>query len=408
MPVFAFKATVKSGKLVAEGSVEAPDETLAKRRLAASGLRAQSVEERSPIPAALAGLIAGFAAPPPRAVALFYRQLAVMFRAGTPLVSALDTLSQTAEHPGLGRALRLIETGISSGHRLSAMMAQFPDAFPEMCTRLVAVGEESGDLGLALERAAEVAEKHNQTRERVISALTYPAFIFVFFSLIGFSLMLFVVPKFAEVLQSFDLQLNPLVLLMMKSAQLLAAPPMMVALVEVFILVVIVARLWTLTPPGRRALDAFLLRLPAVRPFLMAVGLARLSHAVGVLTANGVTITDSLVTVAPVVGNSVLSQAVVEAADDLAQGWTLSEALQRQGSFPATFVQMVQMGEETGTISRALGHLATIYEQEVEATLTTVLQLLEPTMIIVMGVFVGGLVLAMLGPMSQLLQGVGA
>lgn len=406
MPVFAFKAV--QGTLLAEGSVEAPDVASAKRRLAAAGLKARSVEERSPLAAALAGLVAGLAAPPPRAVALFYRQLSVMFRAGTPLVGALGTLAQTAEHAGLGRALRLIETGISSGHRLSAVMAQFPDVFPEMCTRLVAVGEEGGDLGVALERAAEVAEKHNQTRERVISALTYPAFIFFFFSLTGFGLMLFVVPKFAEVLQSFDLQLNPLVALLMKSAQLLASPPVIVALVEILLLGLLVARLWSLTPPGRRAVDAFLLRLPAVKSFLTAVGLARLSHAVGVLTSNGVTITESLVTVAPVVGNTVLSQAVKEAADELAQGWTLSEALARQGSFPATFVQMVQMGEETGSLSRSLEHLATIYEQEVEVTLTTVLQLLEPVMIIVMGCFVGGLVLAMLGPMSQLLQGVGA
>jgi type IV pilus assembly protein PilC len=337
--------------------------------------------------------------------AVFTRQMATLIRAGVPLATTVQILSEQTENKALAKVLKEVTSEVLEGNQLSDVTVKHKDIFPVVFTNMIRAGEVSGNLDGVLEKLAVFFEKEHYTREKVKSALTYPIVVTVMSIGVTIFLLLKVVPTFVSMFASFHAALP------LPTRIVLAASHFMIhqwyILLGIVILIATGYKLAMRKDKGRYIRDRILLKLPIFGELMTKSLLARLGRTMSSLLTSGVPILQALRLTADVVDNSVINKALKLGEESLTTGQSLSEPFEKHWVFPPLIVHMIKVGESTGTLDYMLTKIADFYEAETEAMVDRMKSLLEPLMIVVLTTIVGTIILAVLTPMFSLYQQVG-
>lgn len=333
-------------------------------------------------------------------IGLFTRQLATMITAGLPLVQSLEALSVQIEDASLRAVAKHLKTKIEEGLRFADALREFPNCFDDLYVNLVIAGEEGGNLDLVLMRLTTQIEKTERLKKKVKSALIYPSSIMFVAIAVVTVLLVFVIPVFDEMFQSFGKALPAPTQIAINLSKLVKGSIHFVFGGMVF-LAFIVGRYYK-TDAGRKQIDTLLLKIPVLGQLLKKASIARVTRTLATLLTSGVSILESLLIVAKTAGNRVVEDALHTARVEISEGRTISGPLRDSGVFPPMVIQMVQVGETTGALDSMLNKVADFYEDEVDTTITNLTSLLEPALMVFLGIVLGGLIVAMYLPIFQL------
>ena len=402
---FAYKVRDGQGKLVT-GTLEAESVTIVAGKLRQMGFTPVSIESRESKRMAREVKIPGLSGRIKlKEVAVFSRQFATMINSGLTLLRALSILSDQTTNKELARIVGEVRKDVERGIALSAAMSKHPKAFSRLYVAMVRSGEMGGSLDAVLSRLATTIEKQVDLRRKVKSAMTYPIVVGAIVVLIMVAMLVFVVPMFKSMYSELDSKLPAPTLALLAISNIVK---------KFFLLVGLAAgvgvwaiRRWIRTPTGRRAFDAFKLRAPVFGQLAHKAVLARFSRSLAALVRAGVPILDALEIVSETAGNVIVAEAVADTAAAVKSGESLARPLEAHPVFPPMVVQMIAVGEETGALDEMLEKIADFYEAEVEATVEGLTALIEPLLIVVMGVTVGGMVVALYMPMFGIISKLG-
>ncbi len=401
MALYRWKGRTREGRLL-RGEMEAADPAavaaeLRRRRLQPlpNGIREKGKGLRREI--AIPGLAPRVGADD---IVMFTRNFAVMIEAGVPVVECLGVLADQTGNSVVRKALQALRLDVSNGMTLTAAMARHPSLFDTLFVRMVAAGERGGVLGEVLARLALFIERSARLKRKVRTAMVYPAAIVMVATAVVAILLLYVIPVFAEIYRGMGRALPPLTELTIALSQAAYdyAPVLFVGVAAVPLALRMACR----TERGLCAVHRWLLRLPLAGDLWRKAALARFSHNTGLLLRSGVTLMDSLAVTAGTAGNKVLERAVLETRDGLEKGRTLAELLSASGLFPAMLCHMVAVGESVGALDTMLDRVASFYEEEVDRAVTRLTTLMEPALMIFLGVVLGGIVISMYLPIFQM------
>jgi type IV pilus assembly protein PilC len=327
-----------------------------------------------------------------------------MINAGLPLVQALDILAQQTENKMLADVTRQVVYDVESGQTLADALRKHPKAFSDLYVNMVAAGEAGGILDTILQRLAQFLEKNDAIIRKVKGAMVYPAVILSVAVIAVSVLLIFVIPTFQNMFASVNLELPLPTRLVIGLSNLLKHYWWAIIAVIGFTVFAVVR--YYKTPGGRLQIDGLLLRFPVLGDLLRKSAVSRFTRTLGTLISSGVSILDGLEITARTAGNMVIHNAVMESRQSIAGGDTISAPLQRSKVFPPMVISMIAVGEQTGGLDEMLSKIADFYDEEVDAAVGTLLSLMEPIMIVVLGVIVGGMVVAMYLPIFDMVNAV--
>jgi type IV pilus assembly protein PilC len=340
-----------------------------------------------------------------RAVAIFTRQLATMIDAGLPLVQSLEVLSSQQENKVFKKIIREIREDVEGGSTFAGALKKHPVTFSELYTNLVVAGEEGGILDTILNRLATYIEKAEALKKKVKSALVYPSTIVAVAVIVVIILMVFVIPVFETMFQAAGQSLPlPTVIVLTISKMI---KKYIFFFVPALILLFFLFKRYYKTESGRAVVDRLLLRLPIFGPLFRKIAVARFSRTLGTLVSSGVPILDGLSIVSRTAGNRAIETAIMNARASIREGETIAEPLGRSGHFPPMVIQMIAVGESTGALDAMLSKIAEFYEDEVDVAVSNLTSLLEPLLMMFLGVVIGGVVIAMYLPIFNMASAVG-
>ena len=331
---------------------------------------------------------------------LFTRQLATLVRAGMPLLRAFHTIEEQLDPGPLRDATQRIAEDVEGGLGCSEALARHPRIFPEFYINMIKAGELGGLLDEILQRLAEFLEKQNRLSSRVRSALVYPAFVLGAAALILLLLMIFVVPTFISMFKDLGGALPLPTRILILTCNLVRSGWWLLGVLGV--VAVVSYRMLAVTPQGRLLLDRLKLHAPLVGGLIQGVAVARFARTLGTLLTSGVPILAALETVEATVGNTVISRAIRQLRDRIKEGESVSDPMAATRVFPPLVVRMVALGEETGQLDKMLVQIAASFEEEVDLQVASLTQLLEPVLIIGLGLVVGFIVISMFMPLFTL------
>src|SRR5512136_513815 len=340
-----------------------------------------------------------------RAIAIFTRQLATMIDAGLPLVQSLEILSSQQEHKVFKNILREIREDVEGGSTFAGALKKHPATFNDLYTNLVVAGEEGGILDNILNRLANYIEKSEALKKKVKSALIYPTTIVGVAVIVVMILMIFVIPVFETMFKSAGQSLPLPTLIVLTISELIKK--YVIIFIPALILLFYLGRKYYQTQTGRAVFDRLLLKLPVFGPLFRKIAVARFSRTLGTLVSSGVPILDGLSIVSRTSGNKVIETAILNARASIREGETIAEPLGRSSVFPPMVIQMISVGESTGALDSMLSKIADFYEEEVDVAVANLTSLLEPLLMIFLGVVIGGVVIAMYLPIFQMASAVG-
>jgi type IV pilus assembly protein PilC len=339
---------------------------------------------------------------PPRSLAIFTRQFSVMIDAGLPLVQCLELLAKEEPDKTLSGAIDSVKSDVEAGASLADAMQKRPYAFDALYTNMVAAGEAGGILDTILKRLATFIEKQAKLVSQVRSAMIYPISVLSIAVIVVFVILWKVIPTFTALFEGLNAQLPlPTRIVIWMSQQLIVALPFLVA---GFFLVSYSVRRYYLTPAGRMRIDSMLLQVPLIGRILRKVAVARFCRTLSTLLSSGVPILDGLDITAKTSGNAVIEAAIKQVRGRIERGETIAQPLRATGVFPAMVAQMIGAGESTGALDTMLAKIAEFYEDEVDVAVAGLLTILEPALICVLGVIVGGIVISMYLPLFELIS----
>ena len=339
-----------------------------------------------------------------RDIVVMTRQFATMINAGLPLVQALDILAQQTENKILADVTRQVVYDVESGHTLADALRKHPKAFSDLYVNMVAAGEAGGILDTILVRLAQFLEKNDAIVRKVKGAMVYPAVILSVAVIAISVLLIFVIPTFQNMFASVNLEL-PLPTRIVIGLSNLLKNYWWAFLASMGAIVFGINRYYQ-TAPGRLQIDGMLLRLPVLGDVLRKSAVSRFTRTLGTLISSGVSILDGLEITARTAGNMVIHNAVMESRASIAGGETIAQPLAKSKVFPPMVISMIAVGEQTGGMDEMLSKIADFYDDEVDAAVGTLLSLMEPIMIVVLGVIVGGMVVAMYLPIFDMVNAV--
>lgn len=379
-----------------KGEIQALDKQLALHKLSKMGIQRSRVKRpSSPLSFSPRNKIKS------AHVALFTRQLATMMKAGIPLVQSFDIVIQGLDHPRMSSLTTAIRTEIAAGNSFAESLRRYPRIFDALYCNLIEVGESSGALEIMLDRLATFKEKTEALKSKIRKAMNYPiAIILVALATTGIMLVK-IVPALAETFSSFGAELPAFTLLVVSLSDWVIAYWWQVLPAAVLTLILFKETLLR-SKRLRRLTDRALLRLPIFGAIVRASCYARFSRTLSTTYAAGVPLVDALASVAGATGNSVYEEATKQIRADVASGQPLHSAISDTALFPNMISQMASIGEESGTLDVMLERSASHFEAEVDDAVDSLTSLLEPAIIVVIGILVGGLVIAMYLPIFQL------
>ena len=338
-------------------------------------------------------------------VAIFTRQLATMIDAGLPLVQSLEILASQQENPAFKETLLGVKSDVEGGATFSDSLEKKPKVFNELYTNLVTAGEIGGTLDIILSRLSQYMEKAIALKKRVKGAMVYPSAILGVSFMVVAVLLIFVIPVFEKMFAGFGAALplpTQIVINMSKFLQ-----KNIVFIIAALIALGVVLRRYHQTPTGRLLFDRTLLKLPVFGLLLLKIAVARFTRTLGTLVSSGVPILDALLITAKTAGNKIVENAILKTRVSISEGKTIAEPLGESSVFPAMVVQMIGVGESTGSLDAMLNKIADFYDEEVDATVAALTSLLEPLMMVFLGVIIGGMMVAMYLPIFQMASVIG-
>ncbi|TBR24656.1 type II secretion system F family protein [bacterium] len=344
--------------------------------------------------------IMGKPAVTPRDLVLFSRQLSTLVSAGVPIVQSLTILEDQQENPTFKAILLEVRTDIEAGLSISDALKKHPDAFPEIYTAMIKAGELGGILDTILERLSGFLESAEALRAKVKSAMMYPGIVLSICGLVTVFLLTFVIPTFGAIFQSFGKELP------LPTQMLIDLSNIMKSYWYVLIGAPIGAykgfNAYYKTPGGQRYVDGLVLKAPVFGILLKKVAVAKFTRTLGTLIKSGVPIMQGLETVGATAGNKIIEEVVLGARESIREGGRLADPLKKSGVFPNMVTQMIGVGEETGALDQMLTKIADFYDQEVDTAVKGLTSMIEPIVIVVMGVVIGTIVVAMFLPMFSM------
>ncbi|MFQ5827712.1 MAG: type II secretion system F family protein [Candidatus Methylomirabilia bacterium] len=395
MPVFAYQGRTARGSTA--GEIEAPDRTAAVAQLRQRQILVIRIQEKA-LRAARASTFGGKVKD--RDLAIFTRQFSTMIDAGLPLVQCLNILAEQSESLTLRQVTTQVAREVEAGASLSEALRKHPKAFNDLYTNMAEVGESGGILDVILQRLAAYIEKAASLKRKVKGAMVYPVAIVGVAFLVVVFMLLFVIPVFAQMFQQLGADLPiPTKIVMGLSSFMISFWWLVFG---TLILGVWGLRRYYKTRGGRWLIDRILLRLPVFGPLIRKVAVARFSRTLGTLVASGVPILEGLRITARTAGNAVVEHSIEATRSSVTAGKTLAEPLKASGVFPPMVVQMINVGEQTGALDTMMAKIADFYDDEVDTAVGTLMSLLEPMMIVFLGVVIGGLVVAMYMPIFKM------
>jgi type IV pilus assembly protein PilC len=398
MASYAYTAINASG-LELDGEVNAPDAGAAREALRQRGLVALSLDEQA---AASQGLGLAIKKVKPKSLQVFSRQFATMIEAGLNVVTALVILEEQTEDKKLAKVITELRADVEGGLLLSEAMARHPRIFSRLFISMVEAGEAAGILDVVLDRVAFQIEKETRIKRRVKGAMMYPLMVMGFATLVLIGMLMFLVPIFVDIFAELGGDLPMLTQIVVNLSDILRnyyfiVFPVMGAMIYGFF------RLKK-TDRGRRVWDAFRMRIPfGVGAIVVKVGMARFSRTLSTLVAAGVDIIRSLEITGSTAGNSLIEDATTVVRERVHQGVPIAVPLEDEKIFPPMVSQMVRVGEETGELEKMLAKIADFYEDEVDSSIATLTSVIEPLMMIGVGMVVGVIIISMYMPMFKLL-----
>ena len=331
---------------------------------------------------------------------VFTRQFATMIDAGLPLIRGLDIVARQTDNTALQDILRQVRHDVANGTPLAEAMAKHPKIFTDLYTSMVSAGEAGGILDTILTRLAGSLEKALRLKSSLTGALIYPLSIITVAVAVSAVLLIFVVPVFARMFASFGQALPLPTQLAIQLSTFLQAS--ISQLLIVLVGLILGLRGLYRTQAGRSIIDRSVLRFPLFGPLIRKAAVARFTRTLATLLSSGVPLPEALLVTGSTAGNTVIERAVLAAHHAIRQGKTLSEPLAASQVFPPLVSHMIEVGEQTGALDRMLEKIADFYEQEVDATVANLSALLEPVVIVFLGLVIGGLVVAMYLPIFPL------
>jgi type IV pilus assembly protein PilC len=337
-------------------------------------------------------------------LAIFTRQFSVMLDAGLPLVQCLDILAQQQDNPYFAKVLERVREDVESGTTLADAMARHPKVFDQLYVNMVEAGETGGILDIILQRLSTFLEKMVKLVSDVRSALIYPIAVIAISCVVISAIMIFVIPAFKSIFETLVGPGEGLPWLTQVVVDLSSFMASYWWLIGIAIgLTIWGVKSWRKTPKGRHNTDAILLKLPILGEILKKIAIARFSRTLGTLLASGVPILESLDITGRTSGNVIVEEAIQKVRVAIEQGETFLEPLKAVKIFPPMVCQMIGIGEQTGALDAMLNKIADFYEQEVDAAIANLLAMLEPAMILFLGVTIGTIVIAMYLPLFTLI-----
>jgi type IV pilus assembly protein PilC len=337
----------------------------------------------------------------PEDIAVFSRQLATMLAAGIPLVQAFEIVGAGHDKPSMQKLILDIKADVEGGTSLHESLARHPLYFDDLFVNLVEAGEQAGALETLLDKIATYKEKSEAIKKKVKKALFYPAAVLVVAVVVTVILLLFVIPQFEDLFKGFGADLPAFTQMVINLSKFIQHN-------GIFLAIVIAAAFWAFFYFHKRSrklrefMDRLALKIPIIGPILNKAAIARFARTLSTMFAAGVPLVEALESVAGACGNIVYEDAVMKMRDEVATGQRLQRAMENTGIFPNMVVQMIAVGEESGALDSMAGKVAKFYEDDVDAAVDSMSSLLEPLIMAILGVLVGGLVIAMYLPIFKL------
>ncbi|HEY9426508.1 MAG TPA: type II secretion system F family protein [Gemmatimonadaceae bacterium] len=337
-----------------------------------------------------------------RDIVIFTRQFSTMINAGLPLVQALDILSKQSENKALQEVTRQVVYDVESGNTVADALRKHPKAFTDLYVNMVAAGEAGGILDTILMRLATFLEKNDALVGKVKSAMIYPGVIMSVAAIAIMVLLIFVIPVFENMFASVNMALPLPTRIVIGASAFLTG--YWWAVIAVIFFTVTSLRKYYRTSDGQLKIDTLLLKIPVLGDLLRKSAVSRFTRTLGTLISSGVSILDGLEITAKTAGNRVIHDAIMESRASIAGGDTISAPLQKSAVFPPMVISMIAVGEQTGGLDEMLTKIADFYDTEVDTAVSGLLSLMEPVMIVFLGVVVGGMVVAMYLPIFDMIN----
>ncbi len=392
--VFTWEGTDRKGTKI-KGELSGASPALVKAQLRKQGINPQKVRKKS------VSLFGAGKKIKPMDIALFTRQMATMMKAGVPLLQSFDIIGEGFDNPNMRKLVDELKQEVAAGNSFAASLRKKPLYFDDLYCNLVDSGEQSGSLETLLDRVATYKEKTEALKAKIKKAMNYPIAVIVVAVIVSAILLIKVVPQFQEVFANFGAELPAFTLMVIGLSEALQKWWFVV-------LAGLIGAAFAFKQAHRRSenfrnwFDRVLLKVPVVGDILYKSAVARFTRTLSTTFAAGVPLVDALDSVAGATGNVVFRNATMKVKNDVSTGMQLNFSMRTTGTFPSMAVQMTAIGEESGSLDEMLGKVATFYEDEVDNMVDGLTSLMEPMIMAVLGVLVGGLIIAMYLPIFQL------
>ncbi len=392
--VFTWEGVDKKGSKIS-GELSGHNPALIKAQLRKQGINPTKVRKKS------VSIFGKGKKIKPLDIAFFSRQMATMMKAGVPLLQSFDIISEGAENPNMRSLVDSLKQEVSAGNSFATALRQKPEYFDDLFCNLVDAGEQAGALESLLDRVATYKEKTEKLKAKIKKAMTYPAAVMVVAMIVSGILLIKVVPQFQSVFAGFGAELPAFTLMVIWLSEVmqrwwLAVLGLLIGGAFMF------KRTYKKSQKFRDGVDRFLLKIPIIGPLIFKSSVARYARTLATTFAAGVPLVEALDSVAGATGNVVFRNAVQKIKQDVSTGMQLNFSMRSTGVFPSLAIQMTAIGEESGALDSMLDKVATYYEDEVDNMVDSLTSLMEPMIMAVLGVIVGGLVIAMYLPIFKL------
>ncbi|MCF6781644.1 type II secretion system F family protein [Stutzerimonas stutzeri] len=392
--VFIWEGLDRQGAKV-KGELSGVSPALVKAQLRKQGINPQKVRKKS------ISLFSAGKKIKPMDIALFTRQMATMMKAGVPLLQSFDIIGEGFDNPNMRKLVDDLKQEVAAGNSFATSLRKKPQYFDELYCNLVDSGEQSGSLETLLDRVATYKEKTEQLKAKIKKAMNYPIAVIAVAVIVSAILLIKVVPQFQEVFANFGAELPAFTLMVIGLSELLQEW-WYIVLVGMIGAAYAFKQAHTRSQKFRNWFDRLMLKVPVVGDILYKSSVARFARTLSTTFAAGVPLVDALDSVAGATGNVVFRNATAKVKSDVSSGMQLNFSMRTTGTFPSMAVQMTAIGEESGSLDEMLAKVATFYEEEVDNMVDGLTALMEPMIMAVLGVLVGGLIIAMYLPIFQL------
>ena len=397
MPVFVYTGRTRGGQTIT-GEMDAGNREAVVAKLRSQQITATAVRPK-PRDITIPGFGGGVGE---KDIVVFTRQFATMIDAGLPLVQCLEILASQQENKVFKKALTEIRQSVEGGLTFAAAFKQHPKVFTSLYANMVEAGEAGGILDTILNRLAQYMEKAMSLKKKVKSAMIYPSTIVSVAMVVVIFLLIFVIPTFKSMFEGFGATLPLPTQIVLEMSRIVRQN----FLVGIGAIVggIVALKWWYGTPGGNWTIDALLLKAPVFGILIRKVSVAKFTRTLGTLISSGVAILDGLEITASTAGNKVVEAAIMKTRASISEGKTIAEPLKDSGVFPPMVVQMIAVGEQTGALDDMLGKIADFYDEEVDTAVGNLTSLLEPMLMVFLGVIIGGVVIAMYLPIFKRIE----